>query len=143
MADVFSKAKRSQIMSRVRGRGNEATELRFVRLLRATGITGWRRGYSLTGKPDITFPKEKVSIFLDGCFWHGCPIHGTCPSTNSRFWRGKLKRNKQRDEDVNRILRSKGWRVLRIWQHELKNPGKALIRIHRALNSEKTSRPRM
>ena len=58
-------------------------------------------------------------MFVDGCFWHGCPKHGTQPKTNAAFWRGKIARNKARDKSVNRLLRAQGWKVMRIWQHEL------------------------
>src|SRR5436190_2248654 len=109
MGDMFSKAKRSEIMSRVKGSDNVRTERHFIRLLRKSRITGWRRGYPVEGKPDIAFPSARVSVFLDGCFWHGCPFHWSRPATNSAFWVRKLDRNKKRDREVNRLLRSKGW----------------------------------
>lgn len=135
MADVFSKPKRSAIMARVRGRGNERTELALLSILRLNKITGWRRHQPIFGKPDFIFPKSKLAIFVDGCFWHGCPKHATQPSTNRAFWKRKLARNKSRDRIVNRILRQRGWSVLRIWQHELvsKNEARLLQRIYRHL----------
>ena len=75
MPDVFTKAKRSQVMSRIRGRGNQETELALAKLLRAARINGWRRHAPIFGRPDFTFHKERVVIFVDGCFWHGCPKH--------------------------------------------------------------------
>lgn len=120
MADVFSKRKRSAVMSAIRARGNRDTELRLIEIMRAGGITGWRRGSKLIGKPDFVFPVLKLAVFVDGCFWHGCPIHGTQPKHNAKFWREKLARNHARDREVNRALRARDWRVLRIWEHELR-----------------------
>jgi DNA mismatch endonuclease (patch repair protein) len=119
MSDVFSKAKRSEVMSRIRGRGNKETEIAFARLLRAHGITGWRRHYPLFGKPDFMFHKQRVVIFVDGCFWHGCPRHSNTPVNNRLFWENKLSANKRRDRLVTRTLKADGWRVLRIWEHDL------------------------
>ena len=119
MADVFSKAKRSDVMSRIRSRGNAETELALIRIFRSHHIAGWRRNWPLEGKPDFVFPRQRLVIFVDGCFWHGCPIHGTQPSTNQAYWQPKLGRNKARDERVTRSLRKNGWRVLRVWHHDL------------------------
>lgn len=119
MADVFSKSKRSEVMSRIRSRGNQATELALAKLFRRHKITGWRRNQKVFGKPDFIFPKHKLAVFVDGCFWHGCPKHGTQPKGNAAFWRKKISRNQIRDRLVTRTLRKAGWRVLRIWEHEL------------------------
>jgi DNA mismatch endonuclease (patch repair protein) len=107
-------------MSKIRGAGNKDTELRLIQIFRANGITGWRRGSKLPGKPDFVFPKLKTAVFVDGCFWHGCPKHGTKPRNRAAFWVAKLTGNKARDRRVNRTLRGHGWVVLRIWEHELK-----------------------
>ncbi|HLH07526.1 MAG TPA: very short patch repair endonuclease [Terriglobales bacterium] len=135
MADVFSREKRSEIMSRVRGRDNKATEFAMVAVLRHNRITGWRRHPRLFGKPDFIFSKQRVAVFVDGCFWHGCPKHSSRPATNQAFWKQKLARNKNRDKVVARTLKREGWRVLRIWQHEFaKGREQALVqRIQRAL----------
>ena len=85
MADVFSKSKRSEVMSRIRSRGNQATELALAKLFRRHKITGWRRNQKVFGKPDFIFPKHKLAVFVDGCFWHGCPKHGTQPKGNAAF----------------------------------------------------------
>ena len=119
MSDVFTKAKRSEVMSRIRGRGNKDTELALAKLLRRHGIKGWRRNQPVFGKPDFVFQKIKLAIFVDGCFWHGCPKHATKPANNRAFWRRKLSSNKKRDQVVNQTLRKAGWRVIRIWEHEL------------------------
>jgi DNA mismatch endonuclease (patch repair protein) len=135
MADVFTKAKRSEVMSRIRSRGNKDTELALAKLLRRHGITGWRRNQPVFGKPDFVFRKLKFAAFVDGCFWHGCPKHETKPKNNRAFWRRKFSANKKRDVLVTRTLRKAGWRVLRIWEHELvcKNEEKLVRRIQRSL----------
>src|SRR5712692_5194427 len=136
MGDVFSAAKRSEIMSRVRGRGNKATELALVALLRRHRITGWRRHAHLFGSPDFVFAKSRVAVFVDGCFWHGCPKHATYPMSNQEFWMAKLARNRARDRLVLGTLKKRGWRVVRIWQHELsaKNEQRLLRRLRDAIS---------
>ena len=116
MADIFTKAKRSAVMARIRGSGNKDTELRTIALFRAHGITGWRRNARLFGKPDFVFRAAKLAVFVDGCFWHGCPRHATMPANNRAFWEAKLARNAARDSEVTRALRRAGWRVLRVWE---------------------------
>lgn len=136
MPDVFTAAKRSAVMSAIRGKGNKATELRMMALLRAHGITGWRRNVRLFGKPDFVFRRERVVVFVDGCFWHGCPRHAKMPASNRAFWKAKLARNQSRDREVTRALRRAGWRVLRVWECDLarKEFGRRLARrILRAL----------
>ena len=119
MPDVFTKEKRSEVMSRIRGHGNKDTELALIRVFHRLGITGWRRRQAVFGKPDFVFPRLQAVIFVDGCFWHGCPKHATKPRNNAIFWRRKLAANKIRDRRVTRTLRREGWGVLRIWEHEL------------------------
>jgi DNA mismatch endonuclease (patch repair protein) len=153
-ADVFTKQKRSEVMARIRSRGNRDTELALARLLRAHGITGWRRHVEVRGssrsggsverrhsqnpsessrrsaeaplrsrafsvRPDFVFSKQRVAVFVDGCFWHGCPKHATWPANRAVWWRRKIVGNKTRDALVTRTLRRAGWRVLRVWEHEL------------------------
>ena len=127
MPDVFTKAKRSEVMSRIRGRGNRDTELALAKLFRAHRITGWRRSQPVFGKLDFVFPKLKLAIFVDGCFWHGCPRHATKPQNNRAFWRWKFSANKARDALVTRTLKRTGWRVLRVWEHELSRKDEARI----------------
>jgi DNA mismatch endonuclease (patch repair protein) len=134
MADVFSKAKRSQVMSRIRSRGNKDTELALAKLLRRHKITGWRRHLHMFGKPDFIFLKARLAIFVDGCFWHGCPKHATKPKNNRSFWHRKLSANKTRDRLVNHALRRANWRVIRIWECSLqKHPQSCIQRILRTL----------
>jgi DNA mismatch endonuclease (patch repair protein) len=119
MTDVFSKGKRSLVMSRIRSRGNKDTELALIRFFRTNQITGWRRHQPLFGKPDFVFPKLRLAVFVDGCFWHSCTLHGTKPKNNAAFWQQKLAVNQERDRVVTRRLKKAGWRVLRLWEHEL------------------------
>lgn len=135
MADIFTPAKRSEVMSRIRGRGNKATELAMAKLLRRHRITGWRRHPVIFGRPDFVFRKQRVVLFVDGCFWHCCPKHASLPVNHRKFWRDKFAANVKRDRLVSRTLRSRGWGVLRVWEHELakKNEGRLLGRIRRAL----------
>ena len=137
MADVFSARKRSEIMARVRGRGNERTELALLNILRRQNISGWRRHQTVFGKPDFVFREHRLAVFVDGCFWHCCPRHATKPASNRRFWRQKLARNKARDRLVNFTLRKAGWTVLRVWQHELtrKNESRVAVRIRKYLDA--------
>lgn len=77
---------------------------------------------------DVAFIRARVAVFVDGCFWHGCPQHGTWPSRNSRFWREKIEANKRRDVDTDMLLRAAGWKVVRVWEHETLEAGVARVR---------------
>ncbi len=107
-------------MSRIRGKGNRSTELTFITLMRREKISGWRRGARVYGRPDFVFPREKVAVFVDGCFWHGCPKHFRMPASNTEYWSAKILTNRRRDAHVTRKLRSEGWSVFRIWEHHLR-----------------------
>lgn len=141
MSDVFTQAKRSEVMSRIRGSGNKDTELRLIALLRAARITGWRRRYPLAGRPDFVFPREKVAVFVDGCFWHGCPLHATWPKQNADFWAAKIRGNQARDRAVNRALRAEGWSVVRIWEHALtkKRSARTMARLRRVVTARRAN----
>ena len=93
MADILTKKKRSAVMAKIRGRGNKATEVVFANLLRAHRLTGWRRHAPLPGKPDFAFRQHRVAIFVDGCFWHGCPRHCRFPASNRAYWLKKIAGN--------------------------------------------------
>lgn len=121
MADIFSKQQRSAVMAAVRSKGNKATELKLILILREHGIKGWRRQHRGVGKPDFVFPKYKLAIFVDGCFWHGCRRHFRMPQENRKYWKNKILRNSQRDRATTRFLRRGGWRVVRLWEHSLKD----------------------
>jgi DNA mismatch endonuclease (patch repair protein) len=134
MADVFSKQKRSQVMAAIRSKGNKSTELKLASILRAYGITGWRRHQGVPGKPDFIFRRARLAIFVDGCFWHGCPKHGRNPGSNQSYWLPKLTRNKIRDRTVSKRLRSAGWIVLRFWAHALDGPEAVAKRVNSLLS---------
>lgn len=138
MPDMFSVAKRSEIMSRVKSRGNRATEVRLIEIFRSHAIIGWRRTRKIFGNPDFVFPAERLAIFVDGCFWHACPVHGSIPASNRLFWQTKLYRNVQRDKLVSRELEKLGWRVVRIWQHDLVHSQRVAGRVRRLLHRQKT-----
>lgn len=89
---------------------------------------------------DIAFPRAKVAIFRDGCFWHGCPIHGTQPRHNAAWWREKIEGNQARDRDTNERLRKLGWRVIRVWEHDARAATRIVAIVHRRLQALK-SRP--
>jgi DNA mismatch endonuclease, patch repair protein len=127
--DVFSRRERSRIMSRIRSQGNAATELRLMELLRAHKITGWRRNQKLPGKPDFVFRSQHLAIFVDGCFWHGCPRCYRPPRSNLKYWNEKIRRNKERDRNVKKVLQKLGWHVVRIWAHELRHPKRCLRKL--------------
>lgn len=149
MPDVFSKKKRSEVMSLIRSRGNRGTELVMVRLLREHGITGWRRHVRITGRrsktslegkaaavkarPDFVFREKRLAVFVDGCFWHGCPRHCRMPKGNRGYWKKKIEGNIERDQRVSSALRRAGWRVMRVWECELskKNQGAVMRRLAR------------
>ena len=131
MTDTLTPDERSIRMSKVRSKGNRSTELRMVHLMKGAGITGWRRGVPLPGKPDFVFRPAKIAIFIDGCFWHGCPRHQRVPKSNIEFWALKLDSNAKRDMKVNSVLRAAGWKVIRIWECDLKHNGKVVGRLKR------------
>jgi DNA mismatch endonuclease (patch repair protein) len=134
VADTFTKAERSRIMAAVRSRGNKATELILLGLFRAARLKGWRRHASIPGRPDFIFPKQRLAIFVDGCFWHGCAKHCRMPASNQKYWLRKIQRNMDRDHATRKLLRQKGWTVLRVWEHQLKTrPAATLHRIQTLL----------
>jgi DNA mismatch endonuclease (patch repair protein) len=134
MTDIWSVQKRSEVMSLIRGKGNRTTEGRMIELFRESGIKGWRRHQPLPGRPDFTFRREKVAIFVDGCFWHGCPDCYRAPKSNVEFWKRKVDGNRRRDRRVTRQLRSTGWSVVRVRECVLKrSPVAVARRVWRAL----------
>ena len=135
MTDVHTKAQRSRNMAAIHGKGNKSTEIKLIRLLRKYKLTGWRRHYEqLPGKPDVVFPRKKLAIFLDGCFWHGCPCCKLNPASNRKFWRKKIGENKIRDRKNTKQIKAGQWKVMRIWEHQLKsNPHNAIRKIQEVL----------
>lgn len=139
MADIFTSEKRSAVMALIRGSGNKDTELRMIALLRSNRISGWRRSAKLFGKPDFVFPKQRVAVFVDGCFWHrhpGCKYSYT-PKSRPEFWLPKFQRNVERDKLVTRTLRTAGWKVVRVWECELNSPRSTRVasKIRRVVDS--------
>lgn len=128
MADFFSKGTRSRIMSRISGK-NTSPELKLRKQLH---LMGYRyslryRFKELNFKPDIVMVSRKICIFVDGCFWHRCPRCYKAPKTNKKYWLPKIERNVQRDKEQNRYLKTHGWKVIRIWEHDIdKNLDKIL-----------------
>lgn len=120
MADVFSKEKRSDIMRRVKSQKNKSTELQLIEVFKEQHIIGWRRNYKVKGHPDFVFPKQRIAVFVDGCFWHGHDCRNTRPSDNQSYWQKKRERNVERDKATTAQFEARGWTVLRIWECELK-----------------------
>lgn len=108
---------RSEIMASV-GTADTGPELRLRRALWARGLR-YRLGSDLPGRPDLVFPGARLAVFVDGCFWHGCPWHYTAPAGSWEFWAAKLRGNVERDLRVDAALRASGWAPLRVWSHAL------------------------
>lgn len=132
---TFGDLSRSELMSRIRSRGNATTELRMMVMLRRAKIVGWRRHLPLQGQPDFAWPKCKVALFVDGCFWHGHDCgRNLVPKKNVQRWRDKLAQTSKRDRRATRVLRSMGWKVIRIWECELStNSEHCIKRIERVI----------
>lgn len=113
---------RSRTMQQIRSRGNRSTELRLRMAIVGAGIRDWTmHPDEIYGNPDFLFGESKVVVFVDGCFWHGCPKCGHVPKTRTDFWRTKFEQRRKNDRAVSRNLRKSGYTVLRFWEHELVN----------------------
>ncbi|WP_374215758.1 very short patch repair endonuclease [Trichlorobacter ammonificans] len=133
-SDVLTPTQRSYCMSRIRGK-NTRPEILLRKAVWARGCR-YRLKNSLPGNPDFTFPQKKVAVFVDGCFWHGCPEHWIKPQKNNVFWESKIQGNISRDKIVCDRLNELGWTVIRIWEHEIKaNVSLAAERIFKTLQS--------
>ena len=129
MTDVLSFNQRKYNMSCIRGK-NTGPEIKLRKLLWSQGIRGYRIHFNLPGKPDIVFTKNKVAIFIDGCFWHKCPVDFQEPETRKEFWMKKINSNVERDTKITRQLQDDGWTVIRFWEHEVrKQPGDVIEKI--------------
>ena len=135
MMDSVSKRKRSEIMGRVKAKGNKSTELLLRALLSAHRVSGWESNLpTICGVPDVSFPMKHLAIFVDGCFGHGCPKCYRRPKSKKLFWDRKLLKNKMRDRKVNATLRGNNWKVLRFYECALGNaPQLVLNKITMAL----------
>jgi len=139
MPDVLTPAQRSFNMSSIRSKGNRTTEQRMIAIMKAADIKGWRRNYLLPGRPDFVFRRERVALFVDGCFWHKCPDCYRQPTSNVDYWKKKITRNVRRDRNMTAELRLRGWRVVRVWEHSLKDPARVAARMRRALSGRAAS----
>lgn len=119
-------------MAQVKSAGNRSTEESLLTVLRQHGITGWRRAYLLFGKPDFVFPKARVAVFVDGCFWHGHPRKCRVPKARRLYWLKKIARNVARDKLVTSTLQENGWKVIRIWEDSVQKPS-TVARLRKAL----------
>lgn len=127
MSDVFSKEKRSEVMRSIKSKNTKTTEIKLIKIFKELHIVGWRRTYPLKGKPDFVFPKKKIAVFVDGCFWHGHNCRNVVPKENANFWDKKRNYNKIHDENITVFLTTKGWKVIRIWECELKNKNREIL----------------
>ena len=129
---------RSRHMAAIRSSNNRSTERRFRGALVRAGLRGWRlRPPGVLGHPDFLFPGASVVVFVDGCFWHGCPRCGHVPSVRRAFWKGKIERNKERDKRTSSRLRRRSFRVVRLWEHDVQQDLSACVRrVVRALGGQ-------
>lgn len=143
MADVMSAARRSALMSRIRG-SNTGPELALRRTAWAKGLR-YRLNFRIgRARPDLVFPSARLAVFVDGCFWHRCPLHGVMPKGNGAFWKTKLDRNVARDAETNRTLLATGWKILRFWEHQVEDSVEGCVaEIERALGRPSQRRGRM
>ena len=135
MTDVFTPEKRSAVMRRVKSR-DTTPELAVRRSLRTAGIGYRLGGCGLAGKPDVVMKGRRVALFVHGCFWHGhdCARGSRQPKTNADYWRTKISRNRERDARNDAALTEAGWRVITVWECEMRSPGFAadLVAVIRA-----------
>lgn len=132
------------VQNRLRNQRTTGTdpEMAIRRLSHAQGLryrVNARPERDLRVKPDMIFTRQRLAVFIDGCFWHGCPTHFIPPTNNAEWWASKINANIARDQASREQLRSRGWRVLSIWEHE--PPEEAVLRIHEALSGEPSSGP--
>lgn len=129
--DGLSKEARSELMGRIKSSGTKPEEI-LIKALRAAGLSPSKNAQDIEGSPDAAFKRARVAVFVDGCYWHGCPQHARIPQGPSApYWRSKLGGNVARDKDVRGALEADGWLVIRIWEHDLRSPGAAAIQADR------------
>ncbi len=126
-----------KIMRAVRSKGNRTTEARLRGALAQAGIRGWHLNFrGAKGNPDFFFPRERVAVFVDGCFWHGCARCGHVPKVHTAFWEAKFARNRERSKQTDHALRLQGILVVHFWEHELAQSARTCVeRIRAALRS--------
>jgi DNA mismatch endonuclease (patch repair protein) len=137
MGDNLKPEDRRKTMQSVKGKGTRL-ERRLFAMLAGMGLKGWKKNVeNITGKPDVAFISQRVAVFIDGCFWHGCPYcRRKLPETNREYWKRKIKRNVALAKSHNRRLRQDGWTVIRVWEHEIADTEKIKVRILRAIGSK-------
>ena len=134
--DVFSKKKRSEIMSKIRSKDTKI-EIIFREALWKSGFRYRKNSSKYFGKPDVILLKYETVIFIDSCFWHNCPKHGYLPKSNLRYWRKKIEQNKERDKEVKKYYKKIGWKIFRVWEHEIKkDTDKPALRIEKSLRKK-------
>ena len=124
MSDNLSPRDRRKAMQAVKSKGTKPERQLFA-MLAGMGLRGWRKhADEIIGKPDVVFDEKKIAVFVDGCFWHGCPHckRPLKPKSNQAYWERKIRRNIERADKYNQQLRQEGWIVVRIWEHEIKEP---------------------
>jgi DNA mismatch endonuclease (patch repair protein) len=132
--DVFTREKRSDVMSRIKSHGNRSTDRKLAAVLRGSAISGWKmQPGAIIGHPDFYFPVARIALFVDGCFWHACKKCFRMPMTNQPFWITKISTNVRRDKEVTRALKRKNIRVLRIWEHDLNGHSQNLEQLIKVL----------
>ena len=107
-------------MASVKSKENISTERALVKIFNDNEIKGWRRNYSVIGKPDFVFLKKRIAVFADGCFWHGHNCRNLKPKNNSNYWAQKIIKNKNRDNYITNLFKKRGWTVIRYWECEIK-----------------------
>lgn len=136
MADDRTSAQRSETMRSIRGR-DTSCEVQLRSAVHRRGLRYSLRS-RLPGRPDLAFVRGRTAVFVDGCFWHGCPLHCRRPSTNRAYWDAKIARNESRDRRVDGELRALGWRVIRVWEHEVRrSPARVAARIERVVRARR------
>lgn len=129
--DVLTKVQRSHCMARVKGK-NTKPEVIVRKIVRALGYS-YRLDSKLIGRPDLKICGQKTLLFIDGCFWHACPDHFSAPKQNNLFWKKKIESNQNRDRLYGKILKARGYKVVRIWEHETKTPSKLEKKLQKLL----------
>jgi DNA mismatch endonuclease, patch repair protein len=119
MADKISKKERSSLMGKIKSKETKLEKIVW-KILSEQGIRYRKNSSKHFGKPDIVITSKKLVIFIDGCFWHGCKKHCRIPEANHDYWVNKINRNKERDKQVNTYYKKTNWKVIRVWEHDLK-----------------------
>lgn len=128
---------RSEVMASV-GHKDTGPEMTLRRALWATGLR-YRLHLRLPGRPDLAFPRARVVVFVDGCFWHGCPEHYRSPRSSREFWASKLARNVERDLCNDRILQEQGWLTIHVWEHDVRDAADLALRIRDIVKAREAS----